>query len=68
MWHGAYPGYYLTFLTGIVVTLAARAVSSQVLAQTLTDSLLNLLAASFVFLIPLKLLRLLRSGRLASTF
>uniref|UniRef100_A0AAY4CT46 Uncharacterized protein n=1 Tax=Denticeps clupeoides TaxID=299321 RepID=A0AAY4CT46_9TELE len=24
MWHGAYPGYYLTFLTGIVVTLAAR--------------------------------------------
>ncbi|XP_048107188.1 lysophospholipid acyltransferase 2b isoform X1 [Alosa alosa] len=26
MWHGAYPGYYLTFLTGIVVTLAARAV------------------------------------------
>lgn len=27
MWHGAYPGYYLTFLTGIVVTLAARAVS-----------------------------------------
>jgi lysophospholipid acyltransferase 1/2 len=28
MWHGAYPGYYLTFLTGIVVTLAARAVST----------------------------------------
>lgn len=28
MWHGAYPGYYLTFLTGIVITLAARAVSS----------------------------------------
>uniref|UniRef100_A0A3Q0S9L4 Membrane bound O-acyltransferase domain containing 2b n=1 Tax=Amphilophus citrinellus TaxID=61819 RepID=A0A3Q0S9L4_AMPCI len=26
MWHGAYPGYYLTFLTGTVITLAARAV------------------------------------------
>ncbi|KAF4082488.1 hypothetical protein AMELA_G00151960 [Ameiurus melas] len=30
MWHGAYPGYYLTFLTGIVVTLAARAVRHNV--------------------------------------
>ncbi|XP_012709562.2 lysophospholipid acyltransferase 2b [Fundulus heteroclitus] len=30
MWHGAYPGYYLTFLTGIVVTLAARAVRHKV--------------------------------------
>lgn len=28
MWHGAYPGYYLTFVTGILVTLAARAVSA----------------------------------------
>ncbi|KAG7224214.1 hypothetical protein INR49_019949 [Caranx melampygus] len=26
MWHGVYPGYYLTFLTGIVMTMAARAV------------------------------------------
>ena len=27
IWHGVYPGYYLTFLTGVVMTLAARAVS-----------------------------------------
>ncbi|MBV94847.1 Lysophospholipid acyltransferase 2, partial [Eschrichtius robustus] len=26
IWHGVYPGYYLTFLTGVVMTLAARAV------------------------------------------
>uniref|UniRef100_A0A3Q3E3L1 Membrane bound O-acyltransferase domain containing 2 n=1 Tax=Hippocampus comes TaxID=109280 RepID=A0A3Q3E3L1_HIPCM len=26
MWHGVYPGYYLTFLTGIGMTMAARAV------------------------------------------
>ncbi|KAL7874808.1 hypothetical protein SRHO_G00057780 [Serrasalmus rhombeus] len=26
LWHGVYPGYYFTFLTGIPVTLAARAV------------------------------------------
>lgn len=25
IWHGVYPGYYLTFLTGVVMTLAARA-------------------------------------------
>uniref|UniRef100_A0AAZ3PEQ0 Membrane bound O-acyltransferase domain containing 2a n=1 Tax=Oncorhynchus tshawytscha TaxID=74940 RepID=A0AAZ3PEQ0_ONCTS len=25
MWHGVYPGYYLTFLTGISMTMAARA-------------------------------------------
>lgn len=29
IWHGVYPGYYLTFLTGVVMTLAARAVSIQ---------------------------------------
>lgn len=29
MWHGVYPGYYLTFLTGIAMTMAARAVSTQ---------------------------------------
>lgn len=28
MWHGVYPGYYLTFITGTTMTLAARAVSS----------------------------------------
>ncbi|XP_058931557.1 lysophospholipid acyltransferase 1 isoform X3 [Kogia breviceps] len=26
LWHGVYPGYYFTFLTGILVTLAARTV------------------------------------------
>ncbi|XP_049997942.1 lysophospholipid acyltransferase 2 isoform X2 [Alexandromys fortis] len=26
IWHGVYPGYYLTFLTGTLMTLAARAV------------------------------------------
>ncbi|XP_036904577.1 lysophospholipid acyltransferase 2 isoform X2 [Sturnira hondurensis] len=24
IWHGVYPGYYLTFLTGVLMTLAAR--------------------------------------------
>ncbi|XP_031212849.1 lysophospholipid acyltransferase 2 isoform X2 [Mastomys coucha] len=28
IWHGVYPGYYLTFLTGVLMTLAARAVRS----------------------------------------
>lgn len=28
LWHGVYPGYYLTFLTGIAVTMAARSVSA----------------------------------------
>ncbi|XP_028993936.1 lysophospholipid acyltransferase 2 isoform X2 [Betta splendens] len=26
MWHGVYPGYYLTFITGTTMTLAARAI------------------------------------------
>ncbi|KAF3701166.1 Membrane-bound O-acyltransferase domain-containing protein 2 [Channa argus] len=26
MWHGVYPGYYLTFFTGISMTMAARAI------------------------------------------
>lgn len=30
MWHGVYPGYYLTFLTGIAMTMAARAVSTHI--------------------------------------
>ncbi|EHB15193.1 Lysophospholipid acyltransferase 2, partial [Heterocephalus glaber] len=25
IWHGVYPGYYLTFLTGVLMTVAARA-------------------------------------------
>lgn len=28
LWHGIYPGYYFTFLTGILITLAARAIRS----------------------------------------
>lgn len=38
LWHGVYPGYYLTFLTGIAVTMAARSVSARtvcVLAATI---------------------------------
>lgn len=30
IWHGVYPGYYLTFLTGVVMTLAARAIRSNI--------------------------------------
>uniref|UniRef100_A0A3P8YA24 Membrane bound O-acyltransferase domain containing 2a n=1 Tax=Esox lucius TaxID=8010 RepID=A0A3P8YA24_ESOLU len=30
MWHGVYPGYYLTFLTGIGMTMAARALRHNV--------------------------------------
>ncbi|XP_012678583.2 lysophospholipid acyltransferase 2 [Clupea harengus] len=30
VWHGVYPGYYLTFLTGIAMTMAARAVRHNV--------------------------------------
>ncbi|XP_053914859.1 lysophospholipid acyltransferase 1 isoform X3 [Cuculus canorus] len=26
LWHGIYPGYYFTFLTGILITLASRAI------------------------------------------
>lgn len=32
MWHGVYPGYYLTFLTGIAMTMAARAVSTDTIS------------------------------------
>lgn len=35
MWHGVYPGYYLTFVTGIAVTMAARAVSALLLSRKL---------------------------------
>ncbi|MGH0149469.1 UNVERIFIED_CONTAM: hypothetical protein FKN15_046245 [Acipenser sinensis] len=30
IWHGVYPGYYLTFLTGIVMTKTARAIRHNV--------------------------------------
>lgn len=32
MWHGVYPGYYLTFVTGIGMTMAARAVSTHAIS------------------------------------
>lgn len=28
LWHGVYPGYYLAFITGTGMTMAARAVST----------------------------------------
>ncbi|XP_034051185.1 membrane-bound O-acyltransferase domain-containing protein 2 [Thalassophryne amazonica] len=30
MWHGVYPGYYMTFVTGIAMTMAARAIRHNV--------------------------------------
>lgn len=39
IWHGVYPGYYLTFLTGVVMTLAARAVSSESFPSYLSGGL-----------------------------
>ncbi|XP_023956316.2 lysophospholipid acyltransferase 2 isoform X4 [Chrysemys picta bellii] len=30
IWHGVYPGYYLTFLTGVLMTLAARAMRNNI--------------------------------------
>ncbi|XP_004696072.2 lysophospholipid acyltransferase 2 isoform X1 [Echinops telfairi] len=30
IWHGVYPGYYLTFLTGVLMTLAARAIRNNI--------------------------------------
>ncbi|KYO32965.1 lysophospholipid acyltransferase 2 [Alligator mississippiensis] len=30
IWHGVYPGYYLSFLTGVLVTLAARAMRNNI--------------------------------------
>ncbi|XP_047200811.1 lysophospholipid acyltransferase 2 [Girardinichthys multiradiatus] len=39
MWHGVYPGYYLTFVTGIGMTMAARAVRHNIRPYFLvTDS------------------------------
>lgn len=33
MWHGVYPGYYMTFVTGICMTMTARAVSTLFLSD-----------------------------------
>uniref|UniRef100_A0A8C5SRW7 Membrane bound O-acyltransferase domain containing 2 n=2 Tax=Laticauda laticaudata TaxID=8630 RepID=A0A8C5SRW7_LATLA len=30
IWHGVYPGYYLTFLTGVLMTLAARTIRKNI--------------------------------------
>ncbi|XP_066572321.1 lysophospholipid acyltransferase 2 [Amia ocellicauda] len=38
MWHGVYPGYYITFLTGILMTLAARAIRHNVRQYFLASS------------------------------
>ncbi|XP_030642126.1 membrane-bound O-acyltransferase domain-containing protein 2 [Chanos chanos] len=38
VWHGVYPGYYLTFITGIGMTMAARAVRHNVRQHFLGSS------------------------------
>ncbi|XP_026085406.1 membrane-bound O-acyltransferase domain-containing protein 2-like [Carassius auratus] len=43
IWHGVYPGYYLTFITGIVVTMAARAVRHNVRQHFLGSASLKLI-------------------------
>nr|XP_034965774.1 lysophospholipid acyltransferase 2 isoform X3 [Zootoca vivipara] len=30
IWHGVYPGYYLTFLTGVLMTMAARTIRKNI--------------------------------------
>lgn len=47
MWHGVYPGYYLTFLTGIGMTMAARAVSTRRAHCSIDEKLLNLYITYF---------------------
>ncbi|TSN67118.1 Membrane-bound O-acyltransferase domain-containing protein 2 [Bagarius yarrelli] len=43
IWHGVYPGYYFTFITGIAMTLAARAVRHNVRQHFLGSSTLKLI-------------------------
>lgn len=43
LWHGVYPGYYLTFITGIVMTKAARAVRHNVRQHFLSSATLKLI-------------------------
>ncbi|XP_069751472.1 lysophospholipid acyltransferase 2-like isoform X2 [Narcine bancroftii] len=38
VWHGVYPGYYFTFMTGMFMTLAARAVRSNLRSYFLVSS------------------------------
>lgn len=42
LWHGVYPGYYFTFLTGILVTLAARTVRNNYRYYFLSSGTLKL--------------------------
>ncbi|XP_007969733.2 lysophospholipid acyltransferase 2 isoform X3 [Chlorocebus sabaeus] len=42
IWHGVYPGYYLTFLTGVLMTLAARAMRNNFRHYFIEPSLLKL--------------------------
>uniref|UniRef100_A0A8C5LF39 Membrane bound O-acyltransferase domain containing 1 n=1 Tax=Jaculus jaculus TaxID=51337 RepID=A0A8C5LF39_JACJA len=41
LWHGVYPGYYFTFLTGVPVTLAARAVRNNYRHHFLSSKVLK---------------------------
>ncbi|XP_028909387.1 lysophospholipid acyltransferase 1 [Ornithorhynchus anatinus] len=41
LWHGVYPGYYFTFITGLLVTAAARAVRSNVRPYFLSNKALK---------------------------
>ncbi|KAL4624041.1 membrane-bound O-acyltransferase domain-containing protein 2-like isoform X1 [Arapaima gigas] len=43
IWHGVYPGYYLTFFTGILMTMAARAIRHNVRQHFLGSASLKLL-------------------------
>lgn len=45
LWHGFYPGYYLTFANGAFFTMASRIVSDKIIydAITLTIELVGLL-------------------------
>ncbi|XP_043929206.1 lysophospholipid acyltransferase 2 [Protopterus annectens] len=43
VWHGVYPGYYLTFFTGVFMTLAARKIRNNVRHYFLESTRLKLL-------------------------
>lgn len=46
LWHGVYPGYYFTFLTGIPITLAARIVSLPALPISINATILTIVKTS----------------------
>ncbi|XP_063055797.1 lysophospholipid acyltransferase 1 [Engraulis encrasicolus] len=41
LWHGVYPGYYFTFLTAIPITMAARAMRTNIRHHFLSSSALK---------------------------